>query len=230
MTANETAAQSIPTLQQEPVLRERVYSTLEDLIVRRVLKPGERLLENELAAQLGVSRNPVREALTMLARTGWVDIHPRTGAYVHAPTADEIDDFFDMRTLLESYAAERAATRVTTEQLDILEAIWREGVAAVEAGDVEGIVSANSSFHDRISEWSGNGMLHSTLSMMKKRVRWYFSSVADVRGMASWDEHRRIIDALRARDGAHASTLMRAHTIATADMYRSRAATDAASA
>ncbi|PWQ88914.1 GntR family transcriptional regulator, partial [Enterococcus faecium] len=92
-------------------------------------------------------------------------------------------------------------------------------MAAVEAGDVEGIVSANSSFHDRISEWSGNGMLHSTLSMMKKRVRWYFSSVADVRGMASWDEHRRIIDALRARDGAHASTLMRAHTIATADMY-----------
>ncbi|VEG51826.1 transcriptional regulator [Mycolicibacterium aurum] len=230
MAASETASQSIPAIQQGPVLRERVYSTLEDLIVRRVLQPGERLLENELAAALGVSRNPVREALTMLARTGWVDIHPRTGAYVHAPTPDEIDDFFDMRTLLESYAAERAASRVTAEQLDVLEEIWREGVSAVESGDVQGIVSANSAFHDRISEWSGNGMLHSTLSMMKKRVRWYFSSVADVRGMASWNEHRRIIDALRARDAAHASTLMRAHTMATADMYRSRAAAETATA
>ncbi|MGE2832629.1 GntR family transcriptional regulator [Mycobacterium sp. SMC-4] len=227
---NESGAKAIPTIQQEPVLRDRVYATLEDLIVRRVLAPGERLLENELAAQLGVSRNPVREALTMLARAGWVDIHPRNGAYVHAPTSDEIDDFFDMRTLLESYAAERAATRVTGDQLDILEEIWREGVAAVEAGDIQGVVSANSSFHSRISEWSGNAMLHSTLSLMKKRVRWYFSSVADVRGMASWNEHRRIIDALRARDSAHASTLMRAHTIATAEMYRSRATADAATA
>jgi len=223
---SEPATPLIPTIQHAPVLRDQVYSTLEDLIVRRVLKPGERLLETELAAQLGVSRNPVREALTMLARTGWVDIHPRTGAFVHEPTPDEIRDFFDMRTLLESYAAERAATRVTADQLEILEEIWREGVKAVEAGDLETIVSANASFHDRIAEWSGNAMLHSTLSMMKRRVRWYFSSVADARGMASWDEHRRIIDALRARDAAHAATLMRAHTIATAEMYLSRSAAD----
>lgn len=212
----------IPVIEQGPVLRDRVYETLEDLIVRRVLQPGERLLENELAAQLGVSRNPVREAMTMLARAGWIDIHPRSGAYVHDPSSSEIDDFFEMRTLLEAYAAERAASRVTADQLDTLEQIWRDGVAAVEAGDVQAIVAANAAFHDRISEWSGNGLLHDSLSMMKKRVRWYFSSVADVRGMTSWDEHRRIIDALRARDGAHASTLMRAHTIATADMYRSR--------
>ena len=230
MAANERPAQAIPTLEQGPVLRDRVYETLEDLIVRRVLQPGERLLEIELANQLGVSRNPVREAMTMLARAGWIDIHARSGAYVHAPTLDEINDFFEMRTLLESFAAERAASRVTAEQLDLLEEIWREGVAAVEAADVQAIVSANSAFHDHISEWSGNGMLHESLSLMKKRVRWYFSTVADVRGMASWNEHRRIIDALRARDPAHAATLMRAHTIATADMYRSRAADEAASA
>jgi DNA-binding GntR family transcriptional regulator len=230
MAVNNRAPQSIPTIEQSPVLRDRVYETLEDLIVRRVLQPGERLLEIELATQLGVSRNPVREAMTMLARAGWIDIHPRSGAYVHAPTSAEIDDFFEMRTLLESFAAERAAGRVTAEQLDSLEDIWRDGVAAVKAGDVQCIVLANAAFHDRISEWSGNAMLHDSLSMMKKRVRWYFSSVADVRGMASWDEHRRIIDALRARDPAHAATLMRAHTIATADMYRSRAAAEAASA
>jgi DNA-binding GntR family transcriptional regulator len=219
----------IPTLEQSPVLRDRVYETLEDLIVRRVLRPGERLLENDLASQLGVSRNPVREAMTMLARAGWIDIHPRSGAYVHDPSPDEIDDFFEMRTLLESFAAERAATRISAEEIDALEEIWRVGVAAVEAGDVEGIVSANAAFHDRISDRSGNALLHEHLSVMKKRVRWYFSTVADVRGMSSWDEHRRIIDALRARDPAHAATLMRAHTIATADVYRSRSA-DAATA
>jgi DNA-binding GntR family transcriptional regulator len=113
---------------------------------------------------------------------------------------------------------------VTGEQLDVLEEIWHDGIAAVQADDIHGIVSANSAFHDRISEWSGNALLHEHLSMMKKRVRWCFSKVADVRGMASWNEHRRIIDALRARDPAHAATLMRAHTIATADVYRSRAA------
>lgn len=229
MAANERVAPAIPMIEHGPVLRDRVYEVLEDLIVRRVLQPGERLLEIELANQFGVSRNPVREAMTMLARAGWIDIHPRTGAYVHDPTPGEIDDFFEMRTLLESFAAERAAGRVTAEQLDSLEDIWREGVEAVKAGDVQGIVSANSAFHDRISEWSGNAMLRDTLAMMKKRVRWYFSSVADIRGMASWDEHRRIIDALRARDPAHAATLMRAHTIATADMYRRRAAAEPAS-
>ena len=228
MSTDSFDQQSIPVIKQAPVLRDRVYDTLEDLIVRRVLQPGERLLEIDLANQLGVSRNPVREALTMLARAGWVDIHPRTGAYVHSPTPDEIDDFFEMRTLLESFAAQRAATRITAEQLDVLEEIWSEGVAAVEAADIPRIVSANAAFHDRISEWSGNGLLHTNLSVMKKRVRWYFSTVADVRGMASWNEHRRIIDALRARDPDHAATLMRAHTLATADAYRSRAAAEAA--
>lgn len=188
--------------------------------MRRVLLPGERLFEVELAEQLGVSRNPVREALTMLAREGWVDFRPRSGTYVHESSPKEIDDFFEMRALLEGYAAELAAIRIRAEDVVALRDHWRDGVDAVERQDLDATVAANSAFHARIHEVADNGVLQESLTRMKKRVHWYFATVATQRGMASWDEHLRIIDALERHDRTAAATLMRAHTNATADLYR----------
>jgi DNA-binding GntR family transcriptional regulator len=209
----------VPLIEQSPVLRDRVHETLEDLIVRRVLKPGERLLESDLAAQLGVSRNPLREAMTMLHRDGWIDIHPRTGAYVHEPSAKEIDDFFEMRALLESFATERAARSLDEADLLALDQSCEDGVNAARSGDVQGMAAANAAFHDRIVDRCGNTMLRDLLMMMRKRVQWYFASVPEPR---SWDEHRQIIAAFRSGDTATAARMMHEHTIATAEKYRER--------
>lgn len=210
----------IRPLSQPPVLREQVYETLEELIIDGTLPPGRRLLESELAAQLNVSRNPVREALTLLAHSGWVDLRPRLGAVVHEPTAKEVEDFFRVRTVLEEESARLAARNATGRNIAALRAVIERGVASVEADDEGATVAANADFHARVSRIADNEVLDEVLGLMKKRLRWYFAPVARQRGQASWDEHSELVDALQQRDENWAATVMRAHSEATASLYR----------
>lgn len=210
----------IRPLTQPPVLRDRVYETLEELIIDGSLPPGRRLLESELAEQLNVSRNPVREALTLLAHSGWVDLRPRQGAVVHEPTVKEINDFFVVRTLLEAESARFAARNTTPQDVAALRRMLKQGIAAVEAGDDAETARTNSLFHDRVAAVADNRVLDEVLGLMKKRLRWYFAPVARLRGRASWDEHDRLVTALEQHDGERAASVMRAHSDATATLYR----------
>jgi DNA-binding GntR family transcriptional regulator len=207
-------------LTQAPVLRDQVYAALEELIINRSLAPGERLLEAELAEQLQVSRNPVREALTILAHAGWVDLRPRHGAVVHTPTPKEIEDFFQIRRVLEEEGARLAAKKAADADVRELRRLWEKGLVAVEAGDAAATARANSTFHDYVSQLADNRVLDEVLGLMKKRLRWYFAPVARLRGRASWDEHAELVDALAAKDGERAAGVMRAHSDATATLYR----------
>src|SRR3954463_8206568 len=92
-------------------LRERVYQAIQDLIISRRLAPGQHLVESELAEILGVSRQPVREALQWLNNEGWVDLRPGYGAFVHAPTDAEVDELLAVRSVLEGESARLAAQR-----------------------------------------------------------------------------------------------------------------------
>src|SRR5882724_1747370 len=83
-------------------LRQAVYDSLVELVVTGALRPGQHLVEGELAEQLGVSRQPVREALQRLESEGWVDLRPAQGAFVHQPTDDEVDQLLAVRCLLET--------------------------------------------------------------------------------------------------------------------------------
>lgn len=211
---------NLQPLAHAPVLRDQVYDMLEELIIDGSLPPGRRLLESELAEQLNVSRNPVREALTLLAHSGWVDLRPRHGAVVHEPTVKEINDFFLVRTMLEAESARFAAANVTPGDVTALRRLLQEGLAAVDAGDEARTAKANSVFHDRVSVIADNRVLDEVLGLMKKRLRWYFAPVARLRGRASWDEHAHLLDALERHDGDEAAAVMRAHSEATATLYR----------
>ncbi|WP_370327104.1 GntR family transcriptional regulator [Euzebya sp.] len=215
-------------LEQPPILRDRVYATLEELIIDRTLAPGSRLLEGELAEQLDVSRNPVREALTMLAHSGWVDLRPRIGAVVHTPTAKEVDDFFTVRGALEEESARLAAVKATPGDVADLRGLLADGWVSVAAEDPAGMSTANAAFHARVGRVADNRVLDEVLALMKKRLRWYFSSVATARGAGSWEEHARLIDALDAHDTGAAAQVSRDHTRATAELYRDTAAADPA--
>ncbi len=219
MTETRDTKPRFPSIEQQPGLRDQVRDALEDMIVARELAPGTRLQESALAASLNVSRNPVREALTMLARDGWVDLRPRLGAVVHAPTDKEIRDYFELRAVLQSFAARRAAELVGPEDVASLRRVCRDGRDAVERGDFAAASQRNADFHEMVGLLADNAMLAQTLEVMKKRLLWYFRPVVQRRGLDSWAEHERIVDAIERGDGETAATLMQAHTDATGAVY-----------
>jgi DNA-binding GntR family transcriptional regulator len=214
------------TLQQSPPLRDQVYDRLERLIIDRVLPPGARLTEGELAERLGVSRNPVREALNGLSRTGWVELRPRHGAYVRRQTAEEGDQFFHVRRLLEIESARLTADRATSDMVAELKTLLRQGWQALEDEDETALLSANSRFHAEIVSMSGNQVLAETLGMLDKRLRWYFAPVVVRRGPDSWQEHTELVDAIAANDPEKASDVMWRHTEGTRLAYLAQATTD----
>src|SRR5690554_15275 len=192
-------------------LPERVYQTLEQSIVDGVLRPEMHLVEDELARRLGVSRNPVRQALQRLAHEGFVKREPGRGAFVHSPSAQEIDDIFHVRALLEGDCARLAAERITESGLEELREILQLGKAAVEEQDAGRLLELNDSFHGVILRAANNPIMERIMIGLRRRIRWYFSSVVVSRASGSWQQHEDIYLALRERDGEKCAKLMAVH-------------------
>lgn len=213
---------AVPRLERPGPLRDRVYEALLELITTRALQPGQHLVESELAGHLGVSRQPVREALQRLNTEGWVDLRPAQGAFVHEPTEQEADQLLTVRTLLEAEAAGLAAGNADEAGVTALEEILAEGLKAVDADDVDAAVVLNARFHAKIMELAGNAVLAELAAQVDRRVRWYYTPVARQRGGQSWVEHRELIAAVAAHDEQLATRLMREHTEHTRRSYHAR--------
>ena len=206
-------------------LREAVYDALTEMIISRELQPGTHLVESELATQLGVSRQPVREALQRLQTEGWVDLRPALGAFVHVPTDAEADQLLAVRTLLEAESARLAAQNATPEQVNQLWDVQRTGEEALAADDQEGLVTANAALHAQVVAMSGNAVLADLIASVDRRVRWYYLPIARTRGKAAWDEHAELIEAIARHDTGRAGDLMQRHTERTREIYHERQAT-----
>lgn len=193
-------------------LSGQVETALEDLIVYGVLTPGERLPEEQLAERLGVSRQPVREALHTLSRVGFVDVIPGRGAYVHVPTAREARDVYHVRALLEADSCMRAAMHASPEDLERLEAIYEAGVKLVRAsGEPREFIDLNSDFHDAIMEIDPNEVSIAFMRDLRRRIAWYLVTIIKDRAPSSWDEHRRILDAIASGEPESARAAMFEH-------------------
>ena len=202
-------------------LRHRVQDALRELIIMRSLEPGQHLVESELAQRLNVSRGPVREALQALQAQGWVDLLPGRGAFVHDPTDVEADEVFAVRAALESEAAGLAATRVEADDLAELRDINARLRAAASSGAEAEVVTENSALHRRIAQLSGIALLSEYVDGVDLRVRWFYKPLVRSRGMASFDEHERLITALETGDQENAADVMRWHTEQTRRTYQS---------
>ena len=217
-----TARTVRPPLERPAPLRQAVYDALAEMIIARELQPGEHLVENELAAQLGVSRQPVREALQRLQSEGWVDLRPALGAFVHVPTDAEADQLLAVRTLLEAESARLAARQATPEQVEHLWELQRAGEKALAGDDQQGLVAANAALHAHVVFMSGNTVLADVIASVDRRVRWYYMPIARARGKDAWDEHAELIAAIARRSSRRAGDLMRRHTERTREIYHER--------
>ncbi|GLP70365.1 DNA-binding GntR family transcriptional regulator [Streptomyces sp. SAI-126] len=213
---------TVPRLERPGPLRDRVYGALLELITTRALQPGQHLVESELAGHLGVSRQPVREALQRLNTEGWVDLRPAQGAFVHEPTDEEADQLLTVRTLLEAEAARLAAANAGSAGIAVLEELCAQGESAVAADDVDAAVALNARLHAKVMELAGNAVLAELAAQVDRRVRWYYTPIARQRGRQSWIEHRELIAAIAARDEQRATAVMRQHTEQTRKMYHDR--------
>lgn len=219
----------IRPLQRPVPLRQSVYDALIDLIVGGELPPGQHMVETDLARQLGVSRQPIREALHRMEAEGWVDLRPSQGAFVHVPTDSEVDELLDVRALLEAETARLAAAgrgaqapqapQARQAQLARLREICAEGQAAAEADDFASAVAANNAFHTEIAAMGGNAVLAELADIVGRRVQWYYRMVAPARGHGSWAEHAEMIDVIEAGDPERAQALARKHTERTRQAY-----------
>jgi DNA-binding GntR family transcriptional regulator len=214
-----TAAASRRVTRPAP-LRQAVYDALTELIVSGSLKPGQHLVEAELAAHLGVSRQPVREALQRLQTAGWVDLRPAQGAFVHRPTEEEAVQLLGVRAVLETYSAQLAAQHAKPEDVERLRELQQDGVDALAEGDVARMVAANTALHDFITSVADNAVLAELIGQVGQKVRWYYTPIAKPRGKEAWDEHGRLIEAITEGDADRAGEIMRRHTERTTGFYR----------
>lgn len=194
-------------------LREVVFETLRQAIIDGVLRPGERLMEVQLAEEMGVSRTPVREAIRKLELEGFVIMVPRKGAYVADFSVKDIADVFEIRAALEGLAAGLAAERITDAELENLErALVRVG-ECVQTGDIEALVAADTEFHDILYRASRNQRLAQIISNLREQIQRYrkVSLAHPGRSRNTIEEHKKIVEAVADRNAALAESLAQDH-------------------
>jgi DNA-binding GntR family transcriptional regulator len=191
----------------------RILVELEGLIESGELAPGARINESALAARLGVSRAPIREACRLLEQAGLVHAVLNRGVFVKTLTAKEAIDLYDVRSALYGLAAQRAVERMSGQLLSTLDGLVKGMEAAIDADDISQFYPLNREFHDAILEAADNAMITTTLMQLESRLH-SFRRRGLVRqgGMrASNNEHRAVLEAIRAGDGAAAARLAQAH-------------------
>lgn len=201
-------------------LRSMVSDELRRLVVTGELPPGSRIVEDRLAERLGVSRNPVREALQALAAEGFVEILPRRGAMVAQITPEQAEDLFDVRTALEPLAARLAARRADGDGIERLREVLARARAATDAGELDLLTACNTEFHSLVVDLSGNDYLGLLVAPMARRVQWVFRTTAPTRAPHSWTEHEELMRAIASGDEDYAEAVARSHVAAARASYR----------
>lgn len=184
-------------------LRDEVFNTLRERILKGDLKPGERLMEIHLADQLGVSRTPIREAIRMLELEGLVKMVPRKGAQVAKISREDVQDVLEVRKALDTLAVKLACDRITEDEIAKLKAEEDKFESTLKTEDATLIAEADVAFHDVIQAASKNKRLKNMISNLAERIyRYRFEYIKQQSdgGKTLIDEHREIIKCIEEKD------------------------------
>lgn len=201
-------------------LREHVYQRLQELMIVRTLAPGDHLVEESLAQRLGVSRGPVREALQRLHRDGWVTLRPRQGAFVSQPTRQEVQEFFEARQLVESFAAMLAAQRCSAQDAQALLQVCAEADEDLRRGVPSPQMAAHTArFHRLVRQYARNHILLELGEELSHRSTWFFAPLVSRIAPRAWQEHREVAELIAAGQAEQAAAAMQAHIAVSRDTY-----------
>lgn len=194
-------------------LREVVFKTIRDAILTGTLRPSERLMENDLAEKLGVSRTPIREALRKLELEGFIEIIPRKGAIVRQITSKEIDDVLEIRGVLEGLAAKKACERMSREQKEKLISVKEEFEEAVKINNVDLMAQKDVEFHDIIFNSTQNERLMIIINNLREQIyRFRVTYLYDKKYLESIiREHNEITSSILEGDGEKAEKTSMVH-------------------
>ena len=215
MTAAAIAPHPTITLLQTSSLASVVQGELERLILSGELVPGERLTEVALAARLGVSRGPLREAFRMLEEAGLVRTEKNRGVFVRDLPVEEAIEIFDLRAAMDEFVGRRLARGIAAAELKEVRGLVDRMEQAVKARDAPAYHLLNLHFHDRLVELAGNGKLTAIYRKLIKELSLFRRlNLGDgVLMPASVREHRQIVRAIAAGDADAAGKAMHAHAM-----------------
>ncbi len=200
-------------LQNHRPLREIVYEELKRQILVGEIAPGTRMMEVELAEEMGVSRTPIREAIRKLEKEGLVNIEPRRGAYASEISVKDMVDVLEVRQDLEGMAAALAARKVTDEEKQAFVKVNSDYEEAIKNGNTEEIIRCDELFHQLIVSYSGNKTLNQLLSQVQElalRFRYiYYDDFSRYEKMPR--EHEHIEEAILSGDAEKARIVAEEH-------------------
>jgi DNA-binding GntR family transcriptional regulator len=205
--------ESLPPVPGHSSLKDQAYRAIKEAILSFQLKPGDPLVESDLASQLGISKTPVRDALFELEKEGLVTKVLFKGSYVSELTPDDVKEIFEIRAVLEGLAARLAAINWTDQDTAAAQSLVDQQEASALEGNNTLSSQMNKKFHELVITRAQNHLLTPIYLNLDDHLRRYriLSSYQKGRLEKSVEEHRQLIQAFDEKDAARAETLMRAH-------------------
>ena len=194
-------------------LREMVYQSLRKTILHGKLKAGQRLIEETLARQIGISRTPVREAFQKLERDELATRLPKGGYAVREFTKEDVEEIFGIRSALESYAAYLATLHITPEKISALENKIEESESALKKGDNEKVVQLHTEFHDLLYKSCKSKKLIDMINNFRDYFYRYRSALLRSEGGIRYSNegHRLMLEAMKKKNPKLVERLVRQH-------------------
>ncbi|MBS3787121.1 GntR family transcriptional regulator [Candidatus Bipolaricaulota bacterium] len=202
------------SLESYPNKTDRVYDILLKNITKRNFSPGAKLGEQYLADELGVSKTPVREALSRLERENLVDIYPNRGAYVVEIAQEDIIEIYDLREVLEGLAARQTAEKIDRSGINRFRELINSMEESLNKEDLEEYADHDSKFHSLLGRISENSRLQNVVQNLRYQARILMASSVQIPGRAekSLRDHKEIFKFLEAGAGSKAEQKVRKHT------------------
>lgn len=202
-------------------LTDWVYETLEEAIISHTLKSGEEIPEYRLAEKLGTSNTPVREALNRLITDGLVVKEPNKAPRVISLSKKEIEELYDIRSVLEGLAIASATAAITDKELEMLQELQSQGETYYRLGSINEYKNYNRQFHNTILAISRNNLLMQMMVSINKKVQFCLSATVLIPGgmERGVGDHRQLLATIKEKNPEQAKALMERHILAGKSDY-----------